>query len=78
MRSSNNLTFFVSWSNNRYTCFKTQHKISLIFVEYFMVVENALATYKPECVSQIKKANQMMNYYLKTDHGAKIIENKFK
>ncbi|XP_025192131.1 putative serine protease K12H4.7 [Melanaphis sacchari] len=47
------------------------------FREYFMVVENALATYKPECVSQIKEANQMINYLLKTDHGAKIIEKKF-
>jgi len=43
-----------------------------------MVVENALTTYKPECVSQIKEANQMINYCLKTDHGAKIIEKKFK
>ncbi|KAL5238760.1 hypothetical protein ACI65C_006170 [Semiaphis heraclei] len=48
------------------------------FKEYFMVVENALETYKPECVSQIKQANQMINYFLKSDHGAKIIEKKFK
>ncbi|XP_060847785.1 putative serine protease K12H4.7 [Rhopalosiphum padi] len=48
------------------------------FKEYFMVVENALATYKPECVSQIKEANQMINVLLKTDHGAKIVEKKFK
>lgn len=43
-----------------------------------MVVENALATYKPDCVLQIKRANQMINYLLKTNHGAKIIEKKFK
>jgi len=43
-----------------------------------MVVKDALASYKPECVSQIKEANQMINYLLKTDHGAKIVEQKFK
>jgi len=76
LRSSNNLTF---WSNNIGSYCTTQYIIvSFIFVEYFMVVENALATYNPECVSQIKQANEMINYFLKTDHGAKIIEKKFK
>ncbi|XP_060847283.1 putative serine protease K12H4.7 [Rhopalosiphum padi] len=48
------------------------------FKEYFKVVENALATYSPECVLQIKQANQMINSQIKTSKGAKIIENKFK
>lgn len=49
-----------------------------IFLEYFEVVENALAVYKPECVSQIKQANQMINDFLQTDEKIKIIEQKFK
>ncbi|XP_025423599.1 putative serine protease K12H4.7 [Sipha flava] len=48
------------------------------FKEYFEVVENALATYKPECVSQIKLANQMINDFLQSDEKLKIIEQKFK
>jgi len=42
------------------------------------VVENALATYSPECVLQIKQANQMIDSQIKTRKGAKIIEKKFK
>jgi len=42
------------------------------------VVENALATYSPECVSQIKEANQMIDSQIKTIKGAKLIEKKFK
>ncbi|XP_001949662.1 putative serine protease K12H4.7 [Acyrthosiphon pisum] len=48
------------------------------FKEYFKVVENALATYSPDCVSQIKEANQMIDSQIKTIKGAKLIENKFK
>jgi len=51
---------------------------AFIFVEYFKVVENALATYSPECVSQIKQANQMIDSQIKTTKGAKLIEKKFK
>lgn len=43
-----------------------------------MVVEDALTAYKPQCVSQIKQANQMINVFLKTNDGRKKIENKFK
>jgi len=43
-----------------------------------MVVENALATYSPECVLQIKQANQIIDSQIKTRKGAKIIEKKFK
>lgn len=42
------------------------------------MVENALATYKPECVSQIKQANQMINDLLQSDEKSKIIEQKFR
>lgn len=51
---------------------------SFIFVEYFEVVENALATYTPECVLQIKQANQIINNLLDTEEGPKIIKDKFK
>lgn len=51
---------------------------SFVFIEYFDVVTNALATYNVECVLQIKKANRNINLLLKTNHGAKIIEKKFK
>lgn len=43
-----------------------------------MVVEDALTTYKPQCVSQIKQANQMIDVLLKTNEGAKKIDKKFK
>lgn len=43
-----------------------------------MVVENALATYKPECVKKIKEANQIINALLKSDMSAKQIVKKFK
>jgi len=42
------------------------------------VVENALSTYSPECVSQIKQANQMIDQQIKTSEGAKKIEKTFK
>jgi len=51
---------------------------TFIFVEYFKVVENALATYSPECVTQIKQANQLIDSQIKTINGAKLIEKKFK
>jgi len=49
----------------------------VIFLEYFEVVEDALSTYSPECVWQIKYANQILNDLLKTDEGVKSIETKF-
>lgn len=54
------------------------YKYVYIFVEYFEVVTNSLATYNSECVFQIKKANRIINLLLKSNHGTKIIENKFK
>lgn len=48
------------------------------FLEYFEVVENALSTYKPECVTQIKQANQIINDLLDTKEGVKKIEKNFK
>lgn len=50
----------------------------LFFLEYYDVVKNALAEYKPECVSQIKQANQMISALLETNDGSKIVEKKFK
>lgn len=47
-------------------------------LEYFEVVENALTTYNPECVSQIRQANQMINYLLNTTQGKKTIQTEFK
>lgn len=50
----------------------------LFLIEYFEVVENALSTYKPECVTQIKQANQIINDLLETKEGVKTIEKSFK
>lgn len=52
--------------------------IHFFFIEYFQVVENALSTYKKECVSQIKNATEMIYSLLQTNEGLKIIEQKFK
>lgn len=46
--------------------------------EYFEVVENALTTYTPECVPQIRQANQMIIDLLKTTQGKNTIQAKFK
>ncbi|VVC45708.1 Alpha/Beta hydrolase fold,Peptidase S28 [Cinara cedri] len=48
------------------------------FPEYFQVVENALSTYKTECISQIKNANEIIDSLLESNEGLKIIEQKFK
>lgn len=49
-----------------------------IFIEYFDVVENALSTYNPECVTQIRQANQKINVLLRTTEGKNTLETKFK
>lgn len=49
-----------------------------MYIEYFEVVEDALSTYTPDCVKQIKHANEMINVLIKTNEGAKQIEKKFK
>ncbi|XP_050433529.1 putative serine protease K12H4.7 [Adelges cooleyi] len=48
------------------------------FHEYYKVVEDALSTYKPACVTQIKLANQMLNAIIESDKEIKYINKKFK
>ncbi|XP_050439494.1 putative serine protease K12H4.7 isoform X3 [Adelges cooleyi] len=48
------------------------------FYEYYKVVEDALSTYKPACVTQIKLANQMLNAIIKSGKEIKYINKKFK
>ncbi|VVC45214.1 Alpha/Beta hydrolase fold,Peptidase S28 [Cinara cedri] len=48
------------------------------FQEYFKVVENSLSTYKHECVTKIKRANEIINVLLKTHFGTNLVAKKFK
>lgn len=57
---------------------KKYNDLYLLYLEYFKVVENALAAYNPKCVTQIKRANQMIHILLKTNKGAEIVKKKFK
>ncbi|XP_050530554.1 putative serine protease K12H4.7 [Daktulosphaira vitifoliae] len=50
----------------------------LDFYEYFKVVEDALFGYKPECVTQIKNANQMLSKLVTSDKNTNYINKKFK
>lgn len=49
-----------------------------INLEYYMVVQNALSHYNPRCASYIRGATLAINDLLKTNDGAKYINNKFK
>jgi len=52
--------------------------LSCISLEYFIAVQKQLSDYDPKCEFHIRQANKMINDQLKTDYGAKYIQNKFK
>ncbi|XP_060841319.1 thymus-specific serine protease-like [Rhopalosiphum padi] len=52
-------------------------KAKINFEEYFIAVQKQLSDYDPKCEFHIRQANKMINDQLKTDYGAKYIQNKF-
>lgn len=47
-------------------------------IEYYKDVESTLASFNPECVSQIQKATEDIKVLLKTTEGQNEIRKKFK
>lgn len=43
-----------------------------------MAIQNTLLNYNPKCVSSIKEATLTITNLLKTDNGAKYVDEKFR